>query len=99
MTFDGKTAVRKVRRSEIGRESEVAPLEHYMAERIPTYYRDPAAIAADLKDGYFLQAVRDTLGRLPTADDFRDPTLPKCSPRSSPSQRWDCACCTASFGS
>lgn len=43
-----------------------------MAERIPTYYRDPAHIAADLAQGYFLRAVADTLARLPTAENFRD---------------------------
>jgi hypothetical protein len=65
-------AVRHVYRSEIARVVEAGALEDYMSERIPTYYRDPAHIAADLAQGYFLRAIADTLARLPTAETFRD---------------------------
>ena len=72
MAFDGKTMVRQVRRSEIVRTADVGQLEALMVERIPTYYRSPASIAADLEQGYFMRAILDTLARLPTADDFRN---------------------------
>ncbi len=72
MSFDAKETVRTVRRSEVTRSVEAGTLERYMADRIPTYYRDPASVAADLGDGYFLRAIADTLRRLPTAENFRD---------------------------
>jgi hypothetical protein len=72
LEFEGKTSVRRVWRSDVVRSIEAGVLEHYMAERTPTYYRAPESIAADLQDGYFLRAVADTLSRLPTADAFRD---------------------------
>ena len=72
LEFKGKTPVRRVFRSDIVRSIEAGSLEHYMANRIPTYYRSPESIKADLDDGYFLRAVADTLSRLPTAENFRD---------------------------
>jgi hypothetical protein len=72
LQFNGRRAVRRVSRSDIVRAADPGVLEHYMAERIPTYYRDPDSIAADLRDGYFLRAIADTLARLPEADSFRD---------------------------
>jgi hypothetical protein len=72
MAFHGKEAVRTVRRSDLVRIIDAGSLEDFMANRIPTYYRDPEHIAADLDRGYFLKMVADTLRRLPTAENFRD---------------------------
>lgn len=72
MEFNSDACVREVYRSDIARNIEAGALEHYMSERIPTYYRDPAHIAADLARGYFLRAVADTLAKLPTAESFRE---------------------------
>jgi hypothetical protein len=72
LAFANKTIVRKVLKSEISRSADAGLLEHYMADRVPLYYRSPDSVAADLQDGYFLRAVSDTLARLPQADSFRD---------------------------
>jgi hypothetical protein len=72
LTFDGKTAARRVHRSEVARVIDIGLLEGFMSDRIPTYYRAPNNIAADLNEGYFLRAIADTLARLPKHEDFRD---------------------------
>jgi hypothetical protein len=73
MAFDGKTPRRKVFRSEIDRQVGEEALEGYMANRVPIFYRDPEAIAEDLRTrGYFLEAMADALARLPASEDFRN---------------------------
>lgn len=70
--FPSGAPVRTVRKSEVLKLAEVGDFAGYMAERIPTYYRDPEKIAADISDGYFLKAIASTLDRLPTAKNFQD---------------------------
>jgi hypothetical protein len=72
MRFDGQEAVRAVYRSRIVRSSEITTLEDYMADRVPYFYKEPAAMAALFEEGYFLTAIRSVLLRLPTAASFRE---------------------------
>jgi hypothetical protein len=72
LTFSGKTLVRSVYQAGLIRASEASTLEAYLADRVPYYYREPSEIAADFGEGYFISAIKDTLRRLPTADNFKE---------------------------
>lgn len=73
MTFDAKDVKRRVFKSEVDRISGDVNLEGFMSNRIPMYYRAPDKIKAELENGgFFLQTVANTLGRLPTSEDFRN---------------------------
>lgn len=72
MSFDGRTLVRAVYRSEILRSSDASSLESYMVDRVPYFYNDPEAVAERFKKGYFVSAIRDVLRKLPTAESFRE---------------------------
>lgn len=47
-------------------------LEKYIADRAPLFYRDIDSIIADLNDGLFVSAFKDTLRKLPTALNFQE---------------------------
>lgn len=67
-------ALRAVYRSEVLRRSTTTPrdLHEYVADRAPLFYRRADLIAAQLQDGYFLTAIRETLAKLPTAQSFSE---------------------------
>lgn len=62
--------VRIVYISEIIREKNGQKLEAYLAERIPFYYRDLNKIKESLGSGYFVNAIKETLAKLPTSESF-----------------------------
>jgi uncharacterized protein DUF1837 len=71
MTFDGRVLTRAVHRTQIVRSSEISTLEDYMADRVPSFYKNPADIAASFAEGYFVSAIKDALRRLPSAENFQ----------------------------
>lgn len=71
MSFEGHSLVRAIHSAEILRRSDVGVLDAYMAERAPYYYKEPAEIANLFGKGYFLDAIKSVLRRLPTAQNFR----------------------------
>jgi hypothetical protein len=72
MTFDGKDLVRTVYQAEVLRNHQSIALETYMADRTPYFYKEPAAIAGNFADGYFLSAIRNVLLRMPKATSFKE---------------------------
>ena len=72
MQFKGPKVVRAVHRSEVSRRTTTSSLERYMADRVPYFYKEPAAIAESFGKGYFVSAIQEILLKLPTADSFRD---------------------------
>lgn len=72
MTFDGKELLRAVYKSEILRSAPGGQLEEYVADRMPTFYRDPRKVAAEIEGGHFFTAIKKTLQRIPDAQTFRD---------------------------
>lgn len=72
MRFEGRELKRAVYATEVVRESDIAVLEKYMAERVPYFYKDPRDIAESFGEGFFLQAVNDLLAKLPTSASFRE---------------------------
>lgn len=65
-------ACRIVYESAVAENSGGILLSQYVADRAPLFYRDPANIFAELKDGYFLSAVRSTLAKMPTVNTFQE---------------------------
>jgi hypothetical protein len=45
-------------------------LSAFLADRLPSFYRDPSKLMAALSSDYFITAVRETLERLPSMDSF-----------------------------
>lgn len=72
MSFDGKGLVRAVYKSEILRAGPGGELEAYMADRLPTFYRDPRKVAAEIEGGHFFTPIKKTLRRIPSAQEFRE---------------------------
>jgi hypothetical protein len=72
MTFDGEALVRAVYKSELLRSVDGKQLEEYVADRMPSFYRDPRKVAAEIEGGHFFTAIRKTLERIPDAQSFRD---------------------------
>ncbi|WP_156782005.1 Hachiman antiphage defense system protein HamA [Acidihalobacter aeolianus] len=68
-----KEAVRLVYRSELVRNATGSgpELDQYVADRAPLFYRSVDSIMDDLRAGYFLTAVKDTLAKLPTSKSFQ----------------------------
>jgi hypothetical protein len=66
-----KASVRVVSRSELARADEDADLAMFIADKAPLYYRDPEHVIRDLKEGFFLSALKKTLLRLPTSAWFQ----------------------------
>lgn len=63
---------RSVYMSELSRNANGISLEHYMAEKVPLFYRHVDSIARTLEQGYFLSAIQETLLKLPTSEHFRE---------------------------
>jgi hypothetical protein len=65
-------AVRIVYRSELVRKGLKYELDNYISDRAPLFYRSLNAIMADLKAGYFLTAIKNTLSKMPTVESFQE---------------------------
>ena len=65
-------ACRIVYMSDVLRNFNGVSLSRYVADRAPLFYRDPAKVAADISDGYFVSAVKATLAKMPTAKSFQE---------------------------
>jgi hypothetical protein len=72
MRFEGREIVRAVHRAEIVRQTDIAKLEEYMAERVPYFYKEPKEMAQLFEGPYFLTAIKKVLMKLPTAESFRE---------------------------
>lgn len=75
MTFEGLKPVRAVHHAEILRRLEGDPdlvLDELLADKVPYFYRPPSSVARNFGEGYFISAIRETLRRLPTAENFQE---------------------------
>jgi hypothetical protein len=72
LKLDDREVVRALHRAEIVRQTDIAKLEEYMAERVPYFYKEPKEMAKLFEGPYFLTAIKKVLMKLPTAESFRE---------------------------
>ena len=66
------SALRNVRICEIIEKVDDLEIYTFFANKIPYFYRDIEDIIRDIKAGFFVQAVKDTLNRMPEEQSFKE---------------------------
>lgn len=70
---DADDPVRVVKLSELEKESNPYTLEGYIGNKVPFYYRSIEDIIDSIKeDESFFVTIRETLGKLPSSEDFQE---------------------------
>lgn len=66
-----KELLRVIHVSEVIKQVNKNKIVDYIADKAPLFYRNPDKIAESFGDGFFLTAIKETLAKLPTAENFQ----------------------------